>query len=833
MLLRIFSILLILALTCSYANHRHALQSDSKTINYTQSFIAKQLNWTPLPITPANLCGGYFKEPAIVANTPTPGPIAQQVTHIHSQGPTVYYSKKHYATLKEDVTVTQPGRIIKADLAYLIKDPTTGDLTEIELIGHVHLEEHNHHVYGTHGYLNLKTNLLTINHSIYQLYRPSSQQGQKGHDAWGQSSYFYRDTHNVWHFKNATYTISSPLHPSWQLHAERLRYNKQEQVVYAHNVWFDMYGVPLLYTPYFSFSTNNQRKSGFLLPSPHFSSKNGIDISLPYYFNLAPNYDDLLTPRYISKRGFLVSNLFRLLTPHSMTDFGFSFMPHDRLFAEFKETAPTNFPSSLQPYLNKLSSYSDSRYYLHLDNKIHLDRYWNSELHLNYTGDPYFLNDVNSINLNNQTINGIASQLRNQFDLHYQGPHWNFTALAQAYQTLHQINQTPVSDQFRRLPEFDLGTDYPDFLGNLSFNFTSQWVNFDYPDSGFTDPIPTIGQRLHLAPSLSLPMNWTVGYIHPQITLDNTDYENKTLVNQVNTRSQSRTTPIIDVDTGLFFDRDFHLFNTTYRQTLEPRLFYLYVPYQNQSDLPIYDTILLPFSYDQLFSTNAYTGFDRIQNANQLTFALSSSIYNEQTGRKQLDLSAGIIDYFSKPKVCLTPDCQLTTHSFSPLVGTLDYYPFTHWTLSLNAAWDPQDPQLTNATGSIAYDVDSNHTIKFGYNYIAGSTPANDSRYLTTSFSWRVLNHWQVFNYLYYNLEQNYPQSLLGGIEYDTCGWALRFFATRTFNNISYNGNQISNQFDNGFVIQWQLKGLGSVGNSPDLLSNISGYQDTFNNITT
>ena len=813
------------------APHRHKIVTDNQTIEYTPTQIAKALNWVTVPVSQQNVCGGYYQVPAIVANFEHPGNFKHEGTTITSKGPVVLHRDQQSAQLERNIVVTQPGRIIKADHGYLIRSSKTHKITEIELIGHVSLEEKDKHLTGTHGYLNLVNHYLLINHAIYHLYQAGSL-NRLSSSGWGEAKKITRHTNNVFYLYKASYSTSAPTHPSWILHANNMKLNKGEGWGSATNMYLTFYHVPIFYSPYYSFPLDRRRKTGFLTPLFSHSSTNGFSFTLPYYLNLAPNYDDTIYLRHMAARGFQASNQFRYLTTHNTGQVYVSGIKNDPAFKNFKSTTVKNFPNTPtnQIFFNELKKDSNSRYFLSAENHGHYaNNQVTTKLDLNYVSDAYYFQDFGSRNVN---VDTASDQLLNQAEIQYHQKHWEFTTLGQIYQTLHPINMPNPEDQFRRLPEFDVAGSYPGITKHLDAGVTGQWVNFSF-QSDFTQTIPTIGQRINAKPYLDFPFNWAAGYIHPEVALESTSYKNRNL-NTALTKSQSRGIPITDVDAGLYFNRSFTFLKQHYRQTLQPELFYLYVPYQNQQQFPIYDTVNLPFSYSQLYATNSYTGFDRIQNANQLTIGASSSIYNEATGAQTLFLGAGVIDYFATPKVCLTTKnqtCIVTSQHFSPIAAEVTYYPWTHWSVTGTGAWSTAHHQVDNATAQLSYSSDNNHILSLGYTFTQGYQGQPDSKLLTSGLVWPLLNHWQIFNYIYYNVAKGYAQNFDAGLEYNTCGWAIRFVGEKTYNGISYN-NPSSNQnnvFDRTYYVELLLKGLG--GTSPldsTFAAGLPGYKDPF-----
>lgn len=769
-----------------------------------------------------------------------PIPYQSAPIKISAKGPTIF-SKTGTSILQKDVHITQPGRLTRSDKASVFRDKNTGKISTIELYNDVKIEEYDKLLISNVARLYLKNNTVELNQIIYRLIQNPIH--TEGKSAWGTASKGKVLQNGSIALEHATYSTCSPLKPAWQMRAQHLTLNYKKKTGIAKNVTIRLGGVPVLYTPYLSFPTNNARKSGILTPMIENASKNGLTVGLPYYWNMAPNYDMTITPVYYTKRQFQLNTTFQYLTNNSQGKLHISYLPNDKEFQRFKTSTINEFPnpitSTFQPYINALQKTQDYRGYLAFENQSKFNDRWTFNAQLNYVTDPYYLRDLGA------TINQVvANQLLNQVDIGYQGVHWNFTFLTQTYQTLHLIDQyqNPTVNQYTRLPELDTSTNYPDLFLGVNFDLNMQAVNFGYHSSfpPETDIMPT-GQRLHIRPSLSRPVHWAAGYLTPSVYVDNTTYNlEKPQLGLPYT--SNRSIPIFDMDSGLYFDRHFHLKNNEYAQTLEPRFFYLYVPYQNQDRYPVFDTQALPFTYEQLFALNRFTGFDRIQSANQVSLGLSSRILNSDNAATILKADIGIGYHLTEPQVCLTANCQQNNERWTPFASSLTYYATSQWSLTGNFSWDAERSQTNNAEIKVNYTLDGQHILGGGYTFVHAQphSPDYNTAALTTNsglyslyFAWPLSNHWSALGYLYYNATERRPENYFAGVQYDTCCLAFRMIVNRTFQGSLPidSGNASINQYQTSYLFQIQLKGLGSTGNMNPramLESGIPGYQDSF-----
>ena len=310
----------------------------------------------------------------------------------------------------------------------------------------------------------------------------------------------------------------------------------------------------------------------------------------------------------------------------------------------------------------------------------------------------------------------------------------------------------------------------------------------------------------------------------------------------------NRSTPILDVDTGLYFDRATNLFGSEYNQTLEPRLFYLHVPYRSQYEIPIFDTANQSFNFDQLFQTNRFKGIDRIGDANQISVALISRMLNSDTGIQQSKFGIGRIYYMENRKVqlCNQNNCEDSLFGvgvispkerLSPVVGFFNYALNANWNFNSNLTYDPTTHETNNGNLNLQFKPYLNHIINFGYNYVQyGDTyspatpsptdPKNNLNQLTTSISWPLTQKIDGLAAWNYNVSHQHFQTYLYGASYNTCCYALRLGISRTFYALNSDGTP---RFNNHLLLQFILKGLGGVGKQDTFttfVNNIPGYEE-------
>lgn len=797
--------------------------------------IATVLGWVSDPVNKkTNICGGHYVEPDQILANPNPLPIKESPTKIIAKKP-AFVSQYGTSVLQGNVVITQPGRELSADKITLSRDKKTGKINSSTLIGNVHLREYGKILVAEKGYIDFQNDTRKLNNATYRLITASPT----GYvNAWGKACSIFRNALGILKLRKASYSTCAPPDNDWQIWSDYLTLNNTTGRGHAINTLFYLKNTPIFYMPYFSFPIDKQRKSGFLYPNYKYSARSGVDIGFPYYFNLAPNYDFTFTPEPIFKRGLLVKNDFRYLTEKSNGTLDINLIPHDNAFAKFRNAAPSQYTSSQTKHsLSQLENSKNSRGYFGWQNYTNFNPHWNSSINLNYVTDDYFMQDFTSTQGDTNT-----DQLLNQADINYISEHWHFLGKILAFQTLHPINQfqIPSADQYRRLPQLDLIGDIPnpnDTLG-LQYQFSGEFVNFEHRDN-FYDGTPVInGERLHIQPTIELPLSIAGGFIKTKLQLQATNYSlyNRSLADIHADHIITRIIPVLSLDSGLFFSRALQLFSTTYTQTLEPRLFYLYVPEKNQNNIPIFDTTLPGFDFSQLFRTNRFSGLDRIGDANQITLAVTSRFLND-FGQEKLSAGLGQMFLLHKHKVCLESSCisdPLTKDNLSPVVGMLQYNLNDYWNASANSAWDPNYNQFDTAILNLQYNNDTRHIINFWYNFILhGDTlpimgKSDSLNRFGFSLTWSLGQHWNILGNWNYNISHSVPQNYLYGVEYESCCWAIRLVHSNTFINIDANGH---NHFDSAVYLQFLLKGLGNFGTNDagGLLTNrISGFQDKF-----
>ncbi|MEN8174576.1 MAG: LPS assembly protein LptD [Pseudomonadota bacterium] len=568
------------------------------------------------------------------------------------------------------------------------------------------------------------------------------------------------------------FTTCRPGNTDWLLTARSLEVDRIEGKATARGARLKFKGVPVLASPWLKFRLDDQRESGFLAPTAGYSSRNGFEYAQPYYLNLAPNYDATLYPRIISKRGLMLGGEFRYLFPgHEGEIFG-EIIPDDRDFVGDDATRGA--------FRMRHTSYFSQRL--------------RANLTLNAVSDDEYLEDFGS--------NLAASSTRyldNIGELNYYRDHWRFLARIHNRDVLGKFDQ-PLT----RSPQFYFSLRQPvrDFA---KLHLDAEYVYFDR-DPGVT------GQRVDLFPAVSFAWRKPYAYVEPLLGARYTTYSlNDNAPGDSNEPDRSLLTASLDA--GLFFDSEARWINTSGTQTLEPRLFYLYTPFEDQTDLPVFDSTIPDLSFPNLFRINRFTGADRVSDANQLTLAVTSRFIEHSSLRERVRASFGQIYYFEDRQVQL-PGFEEQTASASPFVGELEITLDDRWATTAFVQWDPDESRFENSLLRVRYeDVMAEELANLAYRY----DPLHDQEYSDLSVRWPLSSHLKMVGRWQYSLEERDTMEALAGLEYDSCCWRVRGAVRRYLVN--------TDTYENAFFLQLELKGLGRLGHDIDALLRRNVYR--------
>lgn len=573
----------------------------------------------------------------------------------------------------------------------------------------------------------------------------------------------------------ATYSTCPPEARQWELSARRIDLDADTGMAVAHGARLRVGKVPVLYMPWFMFPTDDRRRTGLLYPSLSNSSRNGFDWRQPIYFNLAPNYDATLSPRWMSNRGASLGGQFRYLLEGGKGTFDTVWMPQDDLRDR-------------------------SRGLAHFEGFQNLTPHWQARANLVWISDPRYYEDFSS------SIDGLSQSTNfSTLGLYGRGRNWSAGITADHWQ-LADYTLTDAVLPYDRLPRAFV-TWEQGVGGLLRAGIDAEAVRFQHP-------VYAGGSRLDLRPWIGMPLQGDAWFLRPTLAWRQTNYSlDRALGQSLGGTSPSRGQSVFSVDSGLFFDRDTTIKGKSYLQSIEPRLFYLNVPYVNQDDLPVFDTQPLTFSWNQLFRENRYSGADRQADANQLTLAVSTRLIRQSDGFERFSASIGQIRYLKESRVRL-PNEPVTEKGGSAWIVDLNYAPTDRWTIGTSYQRDPKFQRTDLASLRARYLLPDDGVVNLSYRYRRALLEQLD-----LSFLYPLNASWSLVGRSYYSLRDSKALESLAGFQWDSCCVALRLVARRYVHNRA-------GELSNALMFEIELKGLGAAGQDTRqaLRRSILGY---------
>ncbi|MHB1215406.1 MAG: LPS-assembly protein LptD [Thiobacillus sp.] len=657
------------------------------------------------------------------------------------------------------VEARQAGRNFFAD--WLRYDATQN---EVQARGRVRLEQPALLVAGDSLRLDLDDYSGELTQPVYQL---ANQPGR------GDASRIDFIDKNHYTLQDATYTTCSAGNDDWFLKVRDLDIDKSRNVGTARNASLHFLGVPILYTPWMNFPLNDARKTGMLAPTFGTTERSGVDILVPYYLNLAPNYDATLYPRLLAKRGVQLGGEFRHLLGDSRGVNRLEYLPNDSVADRSRWSVALNNIYQLSP-----STQAGMLY-----NRV--------------SDDDYFRDLSNLISITSVT------HLNREVWLSTQHAHWNADLRAQNFQTLQDSTALiPIVEPYARLPHARLGMAQT--LNNgLELRLESEATRFAHPTL-------TEGTRVLAYPTMRLPLTNSFGFLTPQLGWHSTYYA---LDNSAPEQRITRNLPIFSLDSGVYFDRPLRVSGLDYQQTLEPRAFYVFAPYRDQSTIPVFDTAQLDFSYAQMFTENQFIGGDRVNDANQLTLAVTSRFIEAESGLERLQITLGQRYYFSSQQVTL-PGVAPRTSNATDLLAAVSGQITRNW--RINTAWqfDTQNGTTIRQNLGASYRPGPGRALNFGYRFIDQTTEQID-----LSGQWPLGKRWYGMFRYNYSMQDDKLVEGLAGLEYNGGCWAIRAVLQRLATK--------ETQSTDALFFQLELSGMGRLGANPlDVLKqSVPGYR--------
>lgn len=609
------------------------------------------------------------------------------------------------------------------------------------------------------------------------------------------------------------FTRCEPQNNGWNLSANQLIIEDEAVFGTARGAVLRMKSVPVFYTPYLQFPVSDERVSGFLFPNLGYSDEDGLDVSIPYYLNLAPNYDATIIPRYIADRGEGMELEFRHLSSWQNTVFSGAFLPEDDLYNGFvdRDDYDEQGGSDIWPTFDPADRW--------LGAVDHQGRFgpFSTFIDYNSVSDRDYFRDLGtdlavSSRRELERRGGIALNSRGLY----------MRLWAQRFQRLDEV----TIDEYQRLPELELSYARR-LLGPLSFSIDSVWSEFDRDTDGLNGLAAVTGSRLHVEPRVSFNMarawgflNVTGGYRHTAYDLEQDAAAGGF---QLVDDNPDRNIGLASVDGSLIFERELNWFGENLLQTLEPRVYYLYQEFDEQSELPLFDASKLTFGYSQLFRDNRFSGLDRIGDADQASFGLTTRFLSRDSGKEYFRFSVGEIFYFDDRRVTLSGSPGLDEmQDNSALAAEMSAALAGHWRVVGNIVWDPDENEVDEGGAAIQYRRDNRHIFNVGYR----NRVEEDIEQTDVSLYWPITQHWAVIGRWNYDLVSGRTIEGFGGIEYGDCCLQVRLMARRFLDSPTARDFQ-DIEADDGIFVQIVFKGLAGFGTKVEsvLERGIRGYR--------
>jgi LPS-assembly protein len=579
----------------------------------------------------------------------------------------------------------------------------------------------------------------------------------------------------------AHFTTCEPGNDDWRLEASALELDYTEGVGVARGARLRFFDTTILGTPYFSFPLENRRKSGLLPPHYAQTTLRGGELTLPFYWNIAPEQDATITPTFMSKRGEQLKTLYRYLGERFNGEVRVEYLPEDKLLGRSRTGYSVQHEHRFTPALTAkvdMNHVSDDRYFVDL------------------------YSDVRQVSTGNLQRDGYL-----QYAREFGGTGIRLQGRVQRFQTL-QDPLAPIVPPYHRVPQLNMDVSRNDMGGLLDAALPIEYARF-------THPTLLEGERSTVNPVLSAPLTAPGYFLTPRLGARHARYElSRTAAGQP--ERQTVSIPWLSLDAGLLFERGTDWFGERLTQTLEPRLFYVYAPYRDQSQLPLFDTALADFNYAQLFSENRFVGGDRFGDANQITWALTSRLLNER-GEERLRATLGQRYYFEDERVGLNSSTTLRTSTESDWLASLGGRVARHWTFDGTMQYNPRDARTERYGLQLRYAPEIARVVNFSYRF-----NREVLRQWDLSAQWPVQGGWYAIGRYNYSLRDRRLLEALGGFEYNGGCWVFRAVAQRV--------QAATDVTSKAILFQLEFNGLGQIGSNETVnlfRRSVPGYSVT------
>ena len=714
---------------------------------------------------------------------PTPGSLLQRPA---KSGPRIISADQIDGINQKSVTATGHVSVKQGDMevtADLVEYDKLTDLVTIP--GKVRMDRGGDIVSGTGLKLTIATEVGTLEQPSFFFSKKPSRPAQR-YEARGSATRMNFEGENQERLFSAMYTTCKPDQQDWYLKVSELALDRTRNIGTGFNGIVEFKGMPILYVPFMTFPLNSDRKSGFLPPSFGTSTSSGLELALPWYWNIAPNHDATITPKFFTRRGVQLGAEFRYLNRNYLGQVDAEYLPNDRVVDRDRYLLSVRHYQNLGAWLTPGCS---------------------AALNAQKVSDDNYFRDLST-----RIANTAQTNLPRDANLSYTSFVGDWTMRYLGYQTL-QDPALPVVRPYRLAPQISFNAN-PNRWNGVEFNAIGEFTDFRHPTL-------VNGQRVLVYPTASLPIVRPYGFITPKVGFHATHYS--LTRNETGFESGTRTVPIVSVDSGLSFERPMTFWGESISQTLEPRLFFLYVPFREQSHLPVFSTAVTDFSFAQIFNENLFVGGDRISDARQMTAAVTTRFIENLTGIERLRAAIGQRYYFSPQRVSLldtTPGAatqQQGNLSRSDLLAALSGQLSDSWFLDSGFQYSSTKTEFQRTNIAARYNAEGGRILNFSYRFTRDSLKQVD-----ISAQWpfgRIAPAWTLLARANHSLQDKRLIEGLLGVEYNQGCWEFRLVAHRFAT--------ASQQYSNSIQFQLELKGLSKLGINPmeTLRQNIPGYR--------
>ena len=719
------------------------------------------------------------------------------------------------AVFTGNVDIAQGNSRLQADEVQLHQKQAEGQpepVRTVDALGNVHYDDNQVILKGPKGWSNLNTKDTNIWEGDYQM---AGRQGRGKADLMKQ-----RGENRYTILENGSFTSCLPGSNTWSVVGSEVIHDREEQVAEIWNARFKLGPVPVFYSPYLQLPVGDKRRSGFLIPNAKYSTNNYFEFYLPYYWNIAPNMDATITPHYMHRRGGIMwENEFRYLTQAGAGLMEFDYLNSDKVY---EDEHPKDDNSR--------------RWLFYWQHAGVMDQVWRFNVDYTKVSDSSYFNDFD--NKYGSSTDGYATQ---KFSVGYAVQNFDATVSTKQFQVFDDQNNSSYSAQ----PQLDVNY-YQNDVGPFDTRIYGQAVHF----VNSNDNMPE-ATRVHLEPTINLPLSNNWGSINTEAKLLATHYQQTNLdwynnnpsnVNKLDD-SANRVMPQFKVDGKMIFERDMNMLAPGYTQTLEPRAQYLYVPYRDQSHIYNYDSSLLQSDYSGLFRDRTYGGLDRIASANQVTTGVTSRVYDD-AAVERFNISVGQIYYFTESR---TGDDNIKWEN-DDKTGSLVWAGDTYWRISdrwglrSGIQYDTRLDSVATSSSSIEYRRDENRMLQLNYRYASSEyIQATLPSYYSTAEQYKngisqvgavasfpIADRWSIVGAYYFDTNVNKEADSMLGLQYNSCCYAIRFGYERKLNG--WDDTQKHAVYDNTIGFNIELRGLSSnygLGTNQMLRSNILPYQSS------